>query len=179
MVVLDSESIEAIARRVAQLLDERPTAPTGLVDATDLARLLGLARSTVYEHQHELGGIKLGEGDRPRLRFAPACVRSRMPLSRTVAPYSPARTPPASRRSGITGRIWAFHTGYQHDRGTQPPDPQDHQDPRQLPRRGLRPPAALPRDHHAQRKWRHTDNWSSALTALRIHFADRIPDNAL
>ena len=27
-----------------------------------------------------------------------------MPPSRTVAPYSPARTPPASRRSGITGR---------------------------------------------------------------------------
>ena len=35
----------------------------------------------------------------------------------------------------------------QHDRGAQPPNPQDHQDPRQLPRRGLRPEAALPRDH--------------------------------
>jgi transposase-like protein len=28
----------------------------------------------------------------------------------------------------------------------------------------------------AQRKWRHTYNWSSALTAFRIHFGDRIPD---
>ena len=27
----------------------------------------------------------------------------------------------------------------------------------------------------AQRKWRHTYNWSSALTAFRIHFGDRIP----
>ena len=35
----------------------------------------------------------------------------------------------------------------QHDRGAQPPDPQDHQDTRKLPRRGLRPQAALPRDH--------------------------------
>jgi putative transposase len=28
----------------------------------------------------------------------------------------------------------------------------------------------------AQTKWRHTYNWSSALTAFRIHFGDRIPD---
>jgi putative transposase len=31
----------------------------------------------------------------------------------------------------------------------------------------------------AQRKWRHTYNWSSALTAFRIHFGDRIPDSAI
>jgi putative transposase len=31
----------------------------------------------------------------------------------------------------------------------------------------------------AQRKWRHTYNWSSALIAFRIHFGDRIPDNAI
>ena len=30
----------------------------------------------------------------------------------------------------------------------------------------------------AQQKWRHTYNWSSALTAFRIHFGDRIPDTA-
>jgi putative transposase len=32
---------------------------------------------------------------------------------------------------------------------------------------------------HAQRKWRHAYNWSSALTAFRIHFGDRIPDTAI
>jgi len=31
----------------------------------------------------------------------------------------------------------------------------------------------------AQRKWRHTYNWSTALTAFRIHFGDRIPDTAI
>jgi putative transposase len=31
----------------------------------------------------------------------------------------------------------------------------------------------------AQRKWRHTYNWNSALAAFRIHFADRIPDTAI
>jgi transposase-like protein len=30
----------------------------------------------------------------------------------------------------------------------------------------------------AQQKWRHTYNWSSTLTAFRIHFGDRIPDTA-
>ena len=28
----------------------------------------------------------------------------------------------------------------------------------------------------AQAKWRHVYNWSAALIAFRIHFADRIPD---
>ncbi len=30
----------------------------------------------------------------------------------------------------------------------------------------------------AQRKWRHTYDWSSALVAFRVHFGDRIPDTA-
>lgn len=31
----------------------------------------------------------------------------------------------------------------------------------------------------AQRKWRHTYNWSSALVAFKIHFGDRLPDTAI
>jgi putative transposase len=31
----------------------------------------------------------------------------------------------------------------------------------------------------AQRKWRHTYNWDSALAAFRIHFGERIPNNAI
>jgi putative transposase len=31
----------------------------------------------------------------------------------------------------------------------------------------------------AQRKWRHTYNWSAALVAFRIHFGDRLPDTAI
>ena len=60
----------------------------------------------------------------------------------------------------------------------EPPDPQDHQDPRQLPRRGLSPQAALPRHHPRPAEWRHTYNWNTALTAFRIHFGDRLPDTA-
>ncbi len=31
----------------------------------------------------------------------------------------------------------------------------------------------------AQRKWRHTYNWSAALVAFRIHFGERLPDTAI
>ena len=31
----------------------------------------------------------------------------------------------------------------------------------------------------AQRKWRHTYNWSAALVAFRIHLGDRVPDTAI
>jgi putative transposase len=48
-----------------------------------------------------------------------------------------------------------------------------------FPLRGLRPQAAYLAITRAQRKWRHTYNWSSALTAFRIHFGDRIPDTAI
>jgi hypothetical protein len=40
-------------------------------------------------------------------------------------------------------------------------------------------PAARTAITRAQRKWRHTYNLSSALTAFRIHFGDRIPDTAI
>ena len=56
--------------------------------------------------------------------------------ARRAVPRLPARGPP--RR---------LH--HQHDRGAQPPDPQDHQDERQLPQRRLSAQAALPRDHQS------------------------------
>ena len=51
-----------------------------------------------------------------------------------AVPLIPARRPP----SGLH---------HKHDRGAQPPNPEDHQDSRQLPGRGLRPQTALPRHH--------------------------------
>lgn len=62
------ELVEAIARRVVELLDERERA-SGLVDAASLAQVLGVSRAYVYEHRGELGAITVGDGARPRLRF--------------------------------------------------------------------------------------------------------------
>jgi hypothetical protein len=45
-----------------------------LLDAATVARQLGRSRAWVYEHASELGAIRLGGGERPRLGFSPAAV---------------------------------------------------------------------------------------------------------
>jgi hypothetical protein len=86
-VMLRPEAIEAIAKRVVDLLREETSAPTDLLTAEALARRLGVARSWVYAHANELGGRRLGDGLKPRLRFdvveaeksVIACSRSKRP----------------------------------------------------------------------------------------------------
>jgi len=72
-IELSERSIEAIATRVAELLESRSVEPR-LVDAAELARRLGVTRSWVYENATKLGAIRLGSGSAPRLRFDPAKV---------------------------------------------------------------------------------------------------------
>ena len=63
--------VDAVARRVVHLLEERDQAARfrELVDAQTIAAILGVSRSTVYEHAELLGAIEVGNGSRPRLRF--------------------------------------------------------------------------------------------------------------
>jgi DNA invertase Pin-like site-specific DNA recombinase len=58
--------VDAVAQRVFEMLDERSAAQTAgqLVDASTLARMLGVSRSTVYEHADELGAVRLGGGSK-------------------------------------------------------------------------------------------------------------------
>lgn len=66
---IDEEDVEAIALRVTALLAaEARSTETRYVDATELARRLGVERHWVYTHAGELGAIRLG-GGRGRLRF--------------------------------------------------------------------------------------------------------------
>jgi hypothetical protein len=67
-VTLSNDSVDAIAQRVAELLQPHSA---GLIDAATLANRLGVSRSTIYEHSTELCAIEVGEGTRPRLRFDP------------------------------------------------------------------------------------------------------------
>jgi len=76
------ETIERIAQRVVQLMrhepeahDEGLPAARDLMDASQLARHLGLTRAWVYEHAEQLGAIQLGDGPRPRLRFDPQTAK--------------------------------------------------------------------------------------------------------
>ncbi|HTU85124.1 MAG TPA: hypothetical protein VMF57_06085 [Solirubrobacteraceae bacterium] len=68
-MTLDPEDIEAIAARVASLViaEIRP-AGDRYVDATTLAKHLGVDRDWVYAHATELGALRLG-GAHGRLRF--------------------------------------------------------------------------------------------------------------
>jgi hypothetical protein len=93
-IKLDPQAIEAIARRVVELLERRGLQNRELVDAAELARRLGIERSWVYSHAIELGAVRLGDGAKPRLRFDPE-VAAR--VLRRVG-ERPAADPPA--RSG-------------------------------------------------------------------------------
>jgi excisionase family DNA binding protein len=52
-----------------------------LLTAEELAKVLGVTRSFVYEHAEELGGYRLGSGPRARLRFDLDEVRCRTSCS--------------------------------------------------------------------------------------------------
>ncbi|MGH2984851.1 MAG: hypothetical protein ACRDK5_11470 [Solirubrobacterales bacterium] len=84
------ELVEQIARRVVELL--REDAP--LLDAADVARRLGRSREWVYRHADELGAVRLGDGERPRLGFEPAKVAAFLDACgtgrRTEGPAKPA-----------------------------------------------------------------------------------------
>jgi hypothetical protein len=85
---LDPALIDAIATRLLGPLAERlvemikeegliapPNPPKQWLDAAELARRLGVTREWVYEHARELGAVRIGDGPRPRLRFAPEQIK--------------------------------------------------------------------------------------------------------
>jgi hypothetical protein len=79
---LHPDDVEAIARRVAELLRApTPVEQRQLVDAAALAAALGVGRAFVYEHSEQLGAVRLGEGKRARLRFDLEAARAAMPCS--------------------------------------------------------------------------------------------------
>lgn len=92
---LDPQTVEAISRRVVQLLRDRDAGQAKLVDAAELARRLGVERSWVYTHAIELGVIKLGEGARPRLRFDPRVANER--IRKAALGQDTEKPPPADR----------------------------------------------------------------------------------
>ncbi|HET7379019.1 MAG TPA: hypothetical protein VFJ24_03160 [Gaiellales bacterium] len=68
LLVFDIDDIDAVAEHLAEVLSPAP-ANVGLVDAQELAEQLGVARDWVYANAERLGGVRLGDGPRARLRF--------------------------------------------------------------------------------------------------------------
>jgi hypothetical protein len=79
-VRLAPESVEAVARRLAELLtaSQGPSARRRLLSATEVSEWWGVERSWVYAHADDLGARRLGAGQRPRLRFDPDDVAERL-----------------------------------------------------------------------------------------------------
>jgi len=107
-IKLDAETVEAIARRSVELLEQRGLQRRELVDAAELARRFGIERSWVYSHAVELGAVKLGGGAKPRLRFDPqVAARVLRRVGEESAAGPPARSgeradqPSASGGSGV------------------------------------------------------------------------------
>jgi hypothetical protein len=94
---VDAEFVEAVARRVAELLSERTPDEQAMVDAAFVARELSVERDWVYDHATQLGGVRLG-GPRGRLRFDMSVVRDRLGGAEPSAWRAPARR--ARRHSG-------------------------------------------------------------------------------
>jgi excisionase family DNA binding protein len=95
-VRLLAEDIEAIARRIVELLRNEHATVFKLVDARELAALLGVSVDYVYEHASELGALRLGGGRKARIRFDADTARQAL-ASRGRRPEDP-RTRVASRR---------------------------------------------------------------------------------
>jgi len=106
-IKLDPQTIEAIARRVVELLEKRGLQNRELVDAAELARRLGIERSWVYSHAIELRAVKLGGGAKPRLRFDPeVAARVLRRVGEVPAADPPARSGKrASQPRGSEGRV--------------------------------------------------------------------------
>jgi len=94
------EIADSVVQRVGELL--RPRLWLGLVDAADVALRLGVHESWVYAHADELGAIRLGDGERARLRFDLERV------ARAIGATEPergGRTPGRPRRHGLPAGV--------------------------------------------------------------------------
>lgn len=96
----DPEQLLELAELVADRLDERRRAVTGLVGVREVAALLGVDTSWVYEHAATLGARRLGDGPKARLRFSLAEVDERLTACYASRGSEPPVTamPTASRR---------------------------------------------------------------------------------
>jgi hypothetical protein len=100
-VRLDADSIEAIARRLVELLaDQQAERPErGLISAEAVAERWGVSRRWVYEPAERLGARRIGAGSRPRLRFDPDEVAEQI----GEPPGRPAGNANARRFAAIRG----------------------------------------------------------------------------
>jgi hypothetical protein len=102
LVAFDVEEIDAVAEHLAELAVSAPPPTVGLVDARELAEQLGVARDWVYANAERLGGVRLGDGPRARLRFD--AERAREALAAGTGDEQPMHNGASQRRRGRSRR---------------------------------------------------------------------------
>ena len=97
--MMDGHEVEAVARRVAELLRNEPAEFEPLIDAAEAARRLRVSRATIYAKANELGAVRLGHGPKARLRFDPRRIRDALPTMQAAdAGRAPSRSARRRRR---------------------------------------------------------------------------------
>jgi len=100
--------VDRLAERIA--VDSQPASGSTnggtarLVTAGELAALLSVSRECIYQHAVELGGKRVGDGPRGRLRFDQTVALARW---RNEPTDTPSRTTPTKtrRRSASTSDV--------------------------------------------------------------------------
>jgi hypothetical protein len=91
-------TVEDRDERPSALTVQRANSPDGLWTARQVADHYAVTRDFVYAHANELGGIRLGAGPRPRLRFDPATLRERWAHVNELPPVARQRPRSAAKR---------------------------------------------------------------------------------
>lgn len=107
LVAFEVDEIDAVAEHLAELAVSTPRPTVGLIDARELAERLGVARDWVYANADRLGGVRLGDGPRARLRFdadrAREALAARGGNARTLHAATPQPRRGRPRRKAVTG----------------------------------------------------------------------------
>ncbi len=108
--VSDSD-VEAVARRVVELLAEDRLLPSGWVDTATVARRYDVGEDWVRAHAIELGAVRLGDRRGP-LRFDLARVAAAMERRRvTGEPPARRRRKPGPQRAARSVRLLPLPDG--------------------------------------------------------------------
>lgn len=104
---VDDQTIELIAARIADAVRDNldafaggvltPLAEDGQLTVEQVARRLGVARSTVYAHWREWGGYKLGSSPKAPIRFDGQALVRGTPATPARADAGGSQSPPTRR----------------------------------------------------------------------------------
>jgi hypothetical protein len=120
----DDELLDQLADRLADRLVARLELALKpgetLINAGEVARIVGKTRAWVYDHAGELGAVRLGTGPKPRLGFYPARVHDHLESVASPPPIPhPTPAPPRRRpRDGYTAagtKLLAVRGHQRHD----------------------------------------------------------------